>query len=79
MTADRRDWAPKFILSESSQGGKFDSNLGGMALRYGAALPGAIGVLESPDNHMPIGMAFPLGRPLLRDLVGGAPKPDETF
>jgi len=25
-------------------------------------LPGAIGVLEAPDRHMPIGMAFEVGR-----------------
>ena len=38
------------------------TNFGGAVLRYGE-VP-AIGVLESPDNHMPIGMAFPIrGRP----------------
>ena len=30
-------------------------------LRYGQLLD-AIGVLEAPDNHMPIGMAFGTGR-----------------
>ena len=39
----------------------YSTNFGGAALRYGAALPGAIGVLESPDNHMPIGMVSPIG------------------
>ena len=32
------------------------SNFGGAAIRYGE-VPGALGVLESPDNPMPIGIA----------------------
>jgi hypothetical protein len=36
------------------------TNFGGAVLRYGE-VPGAIGALESPDNHMPIGMVFPIG------------------
>jgi hypothetical protein len=47
-------------MSASSQGGKFDSSLGGMALRYGE-VSGVIGVFEAPDNPMPLGMAFPSG------------------
>jgi hypothetical protein len=42
-------------MSESSQGGKFDSNLGGVAIRYGEVC-GAIGVFDAPDNPMPIGL-----------------------
>ena len=34
-------------MSESSQGGKFDSNLGGVAIRYGE-VSGVIGVFERP-------------------------------
>ena len=33
------------------------SNFGGAAIRYGE-VPGALGVLESPDNPMPIGIAL---------------------
>jgi len=44
-------------MSASSQGGKFDSNLGGVAIRYGEA-SGVIGVFDAPDNPMPIGMTF---------------------
>ena len=40
-----------------TEGSKFDSNLGGSAIRYGE-VPGALGVLESPDNPMPIGIAI---------------------
>jgi hypothetical protein len=36
-------------MSESSQGGKFDSNLGGVAIRYGEVC-GVIGVFEAPDT-----------------------------
>jgi hypothetical protein len=36
------------------------TNFGDTAIRYGE-VPGTIGVLEAPDNHMPIGMAFPIG------------------
>jgi hypothetical protein len=32
------------------------TNFGDAAIRYGE-VPGTIGVLEAPDNHMPIGMA----------------------
>ncbi len=35
----------------------FYSNFGGAAIRYGE-VPGALGVLESPDNPMPIGIAL---------------------
>jgi hypothetical protein len=50
------------------------SNFGGAALRYGE-VPGTIGVLEAPDNHMPIGMAFSIGwtaegRALSRLVIG---------
>jgi hypothetical protein len=53
----------------------YSTNFGGAAIRYGE-VPGAIGVLESPDNHMPIGMAFPLGwtaegLALFRLVIGG--------
>ena len=34
----------------------FDSNFGGAAIRYGE-VPGDMGVLESPDNPLPIGIA----------------------
>ena len=35
----------------------FYSNFGGAAIRYGE-IPGALGVLELPDNPMPIGIAL---------------------
>ena len=38
----------------------YSTNFGGAVLRYDE-VPGTIGALESPDNHMPIGMAFPIG------------------
>ena len=44
-------------MSESSQGGKFDSNLGGVAIRYGE-VSGVIGVFEAPDTPLRIGMTF---------------------
>ena len=44
-------------MSASSQGGKFDSNLGGVAIRYGEVI-GVIGVLDAPDTPIPIRMAF---------------------
>ena len=44
-------------MSESSQGGKFDSNLGGVAIRYGE-VSGVIGVFDAPDTPMPIGMTL---------------------
>jgi hypothetical protein len=36
------------------------TNFGGAVLRYGE-VPGALGALESPDNHMLIRMVFPIG------------------
>jgi hypothetical protein len=39
----------------------YSTNFGGAVLRYGE-VAGAIGALESPDNHMLIGMVFPIGR-----------------
>jgi hypothetical protein len=36
------------------------TNFGNAAIRYGE-VPGALGALESPDNHMPVGMVFPIG------------------
>jgi hypothetical protein len=44
-------------MSESSQGGKFDSNLGGVAIRYGE-VSGVIGVFDVPDTPLRIGMTF---------------------
>jgi hypothetical protein len=41
-------------MSESSQGGKFDSNLGGVAIRYGEVC-GVIGVFEAPDTPCGLG------------------------
>src|SRR5512135_1515241 len=38
----------------------YSTNFGGAVLRYGE-VAGAIGALESPDNHMLIGMVFPIG------------------
>ena len=57
----------------------YSTNFGDAALRYGEA-PGTIGVLEAPDNHMPIGMAFPIGwtaegLTLFRLVIGGAEIP----
>ena len=69
MTADSRNWGPKFIMSESPQGGKFDSNLGGMAIRYGE-VSGVIGVFDAPDTPMRIGMQFGLRRPRARRCSG---------
>jgi len=37
--------------------GTFCSNFGGSAIRYDK-VPGALGVLESPDNPLPIGIAL---------------------
>src|SRR5271166_2666509 len=37
--------------------GTFYSNFGGSAIRYDK-VPGALGVLESPDNPLPIGIAL---------------------
>jgi hypothetical protein len=36
------------------------TNFGDAAIRYGE-VPGTIGVLEAPDNPMPIGMALRIG------------------
>ena len=44
-------------MSESSQGGKFDSNLGGVAIRYGE-VSGVIGVFDAPDTPCGFGMTF---------------------
>ena len=41
-------------MSESSQGGKFDSNLGGVAIRYGE-VSGVIGVFDAPDTPCGLG------------------------
>jgi hypothetical protein len=56
------------------------TNFGDAAIRYGE-VPSIIGVLEAPDNHMPIGMAFPIGwtaegRALYRLVVGGEEIPE---
>jgi hypothetical protein len=50
------------------------TNFGGATLRYGK-VPGTLGVLEAPDNPMPIGIAFPIGwtaegRALSRLVIG---------
>ena len=37
--------------------GTFYSNFGGSAIRYDK-VPGALGMLESPDNPLPIGIAL---------------------
>ena len=44
-------------MSASSQGGKFDSNLGGVAMRYGEVC-GVIGVFDAPDTPLRTGMTF---------------------
>ena len=44
-------------MSESSQDGKFDSTIGGAALRLGEG-PDGLDVLDAPDTPMLIGMTF---------------------
>jgi hypothetical protein len=44
-------------MSETSQDGKFDSTIGGAALRLGEG-PDGLGVLDAPNTPMPIRMAF---------------------
>ena len=51
------------------------TNFGDAAIRYGE-VPGTLGVLEAPDNPLPIGMAFPIGwtaegLTLFRLVIGG--------
>jgi hypothetical protein len=55
------------------------TTFGDAVLRY-SEVPGVISVLESPDNHMPIGMTFPIGwraegLTLSRLVIGGAEIP----
>jgi hypothetical protein len=40
--------------------GAYYSNFGGAVIRHGED-PDVLGVLEAPDNHMPIGIAFQAG------------------
>ena len=66
-------------MSASSQGGKFDSNLGGVAIRYGD-VSGVIGVFECARHPLLIGMTFGAvrtaeGRALIRLQVPRADLP----
>ena len=58
MTSEPRKRPSDLIVGDM----EFFTNVGIAGAVHFGQLPGSIGVLESPDNRMPIGMASEVGR-----------------